>query len=122
MTPEELGRLDDQGRRLLGREIAGVAREHIDHTVPATDAHQLALDAEQNKTNMTISEMHQFWIDDCEPGRSTEKDWTKAKERFVQIFGDIKLTEITRAHAQTYREVLGKLRKIPKERSPHSLP
>src|SRR3546814_1561678 len=90
MTPKERAALNDRGRRRLGRAIAIVARDHIDNTVPSTEAHHAALWAERNKANMTISEMHSFWIDDCEPSKKTITEWTKAKNRFVEIFGDVK--------------------------------
>src|SRR3546814_1312234 len=98
MTPKERAALNDRGRRRLGRAIAIVARDHIDNTVPSTEAHHAALWAERNKANMTISEMHSFWIDDCEPSKKTITEWTKAKNRFVEIFGDVKLTGVTRTH------------------------
>src|SRR3546814_2572178 len=80
MTPKERAALNDRGRRRLGRAIAIVARDHIDNTVPSTEAHHAALWAERNKANMTISEMHSFWIDDCEPSKKTITEWTKRSE------------------------------------------
>src|SRR3546814_12210371 len=38
MTPKERAALNARGRRRLGRAITIVAREHLDHTVPSTDA------------------------------------------------------------------------------------
>src|SRR3546814_20320908 len=64
---------------------------------------------------MTISEMHSFWIDDCEPSKKTITEWTKAKNRFVKIFGDVKLTGVTRTHAHKFRAALRKLPKSPKQ-------
>src|SRR3546814_14302085 len=64
---------------------------------------------------MTISEMHSFWIDDCEPSKKTITEWTKAKNRFVDIFGDVKLTGVTRTHAHQFRAALRKLPKRPKQ-------
>src|SRR3546814_2172364 len=64
---------------------------------------------------MTISEMHSFWIDDCEPSKKTITEWTKAKNRFVKIFGDVKLTGVTRTHAHQFRAALRKLPKSPKQ-------
>lgn len=115
MTPKERAALNDQGRRRLGRAIATVARDHIDNAIPATDAHHAALWAERNKANMTISEMHDFWIDDCNPGKKTITEWTKAKNRFVEIFGDVKVSGATRTHAQQFRAALRKLPKNPKK-------
>src|SRR3546814_6845034 len=98
MTPKERAALNDRGRRRLGRAIAIVARDHIDNTVPSTEAHHAALWAERNKANMTISEMHSFWIDDCEPSKKNINEWKKDKKRFVEIFGDVKHTGVTRPH------------------------
>jgi len=115
MTPEERATLNDQGRRRLGGAIATVARDYIDNTIPSTDAHYAALWAEKDKANMTISDMHKFWIDDCVPGKKTVAEWTKAKKRFVEIFGDIKVSAVTRTHAQKFRDALRKLPKNPKK-------
>src|SRR3546814_8769379 len=64
---------------------------------------------------MTISEMHSFWIDDCEPSKKTITEWTKAKNRFVEIFGDVKLPGVTRTHAHQFRAALRTLPKSPKQ-------
>src|SRR3546814_16919563 len=114
MTPKERAALNDRGRRRLGRAIAIVARDHIDNTVPSTEAHHAALWAERNKANMTTSEMHRFWIDDCEPSKKTITAWTKAKKCIVDMFGDATLTGVTRTYAPKYRAALRNLPKTPK--------
>src|SRR3546814_2868268 len=54
-------------------------------------------------------------LDDCEPSKKTITEWTKAKNRFVEIFGDVKLTGVTRTHAHQFRAALRKLPKSPKQ-------
>jgi hypothetical protein len=116
MSPQEIEQLGDgQQRRLIGRELAAVARDHRHNFAPATAAHEAAVRAEQQKANMTISQLHALWIDECQSGPSTLKDWTKAKQRFVEIFGDVRVKEISRAHAQRFREILRKTPKNPKK-------
>src|SRR3546814_11993543 len=107
MTPKERAALNDRGLRRLGRAIAIVARDHIDNTVPSTEAHHAALWAERNKANMTISELHSFWIDDCEPSKKTITEWTKAKNRYVEIFCEVQIKWVKRNHANPFRTRLG---------------
>src|SRR3546814_4981490 len=64
---------------------------------------------------MTISEMHSSCIDYFEPSKKTITECTKANDRFVEIFGDVKLTGVTRTQAHQFRAALRKLPKSPKQ-------
>lgn len=61
----------------------------------------------------TVSQMHERWIEERRPAEQTVREWSAARRRFIELHGDLAITDVRRSHGTEFRRLLRRLPSRP---------